>query len=82
MTLSLSGGQRSAPIRVRFVRDGDSFVSEQALPDSPDLPVILRVVPTAGAAPVFVRFVLDRGMCGGCNRMEYACACDHSGHDH
>jgi hypothetical protein len=87
-SLTLTGGDRSNPTRLAFVKEGDSLVSDAALPGNPDMPVILRLIPAPGGAPVYARFQLNRNNCGGCSRPEYLCTCDHadatdhSGHSH
>lgn len=74
--LHLTGGDRSAPVRLTFDKKEDRWVSAEAVPDVRNMPVVLRVG-IDGEHPVFFRFQLNRAICGGCGKMEYACSCDH-----
>ncbi|MCC5848484.1 MAG: hypothetical protein JJU29_10340 [Verrucomicrobia bacterium] len=74
--VQLTGGDRSAPVRIAFEKTDVHWISMEALPDVQNMPVVLRVT-HAGDRPLFFRFQLDRRICGECGKMEYACSCDH-----
>lgn len=77
LSATLITGERSAPTTLAFAADGESLLSTTALPEGGNLPGILRVKPTADAAPVTIRFQLNLAQCGECDRPEYACVCGH-----
>jgi hypothetical protein len=85
--VSLIGGDRQNPVRLRFVSDGSVLLSDQALPEGNNLPVILSIKPNAGSQSIRERFNLNLSDCPTCDYLEYACTCehgeeDHTGHDH
>lgn len=77
LSANLVTGDRSAPVTLAFAADGGSLLSTSALPGGQNLPVVLRVTPSAGASVVTVRLQLNLATCGECDRPEYACACAH-----
>lgn len=77
LTATLVTGDRAAPTTLAFAADGDTLLSTAALPEGGNLPGILRVKPSASAAPVTICFQINLANCGECSRPEYACACGH-----
>lgn len=62
--------------KIEFEKKGDILVSKEKFPEgSPNLVVQFRQ--TADAKPTNFRFELNEGICGECNRAEYACICEH-----
>jgi hypothetical protein len=85
--VSLIGGDRQNPIRLRFVSKGSVLLSDKALPEGNNLPIILSIKTDAKSKTVRERFNLDLSSCPTCKYKEYACICghgeeDHEGHDH
>ncbi len=62
---------------VEFEKKGDVLVSKSALPEAEGLKLVVQFKQNAEAKPINIRFVLEKGMCGMCNRAEYACTCAH-----
>ncbi len=83
-TLTAIGGDRANPTRLAFAKDGDSLLSDKALPEGKMIPIILRMKTAPDAKPVTERFTVDMSDCPTCEHKEYACTCDHGheGHDH
>jgi len=85
--VSLIGGDRQNPVRLRFVSDGSILLSDQTLPEGNNLPVILSIKPDAKSQSIRERFNLNLSDCPTCDYLEYACICehgegDHEGHNH
>lgn len=77
-TATLVGGDRAAPFRMRFAPRGDqALVSDIALPEGMNFPVILRVSTGGDEEAKRVRFNLDLNPCSSCTHAEYACVCAH-----
>ena len=86
-TVRAVGGSRSKPTRMNFVKQGNILVSDVALPDGNDFPLVVQIKPTADAKTVIEKFNLNLSDCPTCKHKEYACICehaddDHDGHDH
>ena len=82
-------GDRAAPTRLAFTKDGDKLVSDKAVPEGNNLPVVLQIKTTPDAKTVTDKFTLNLSDCPTCSHLEYACTCDHGddekgheGHDH
>ena len=63
--------------KLEFEKKGDTLVSKSKLPDGEGYSVVVQFKQTAEARPRNFRFKLELYNCGGCNRAEYACTCDH-----
>lgn len=85
-TASVTMGDRAAPTKLTFTKDGDKLVSNLTIPDGDSLPVVLQIKVTPDTKVVNTKFNLNLTKCPECKLTEYACACDHSGeeqgHDH
>ena len=85
-TVTATGGDRANPTKLAFAKEGDSLLSDKALPDTKKIPIILQVKTSPDAKAVTERFTVDMNDCETCKHKEYACTCDHShgdhGHDH
>lgn len=72
--------------RLEFAREGDALVSTTALPEGDGYTVVLQLRARADAKPQNFRIPLHLETCGGCDRAEYACTCEHGpdehGHEH
>ena len=63
--------------RLEFEKKGDTLVSKTKLPEGEGYNVVVQLKQTAEAKPQNFRFKLELHNCGGCQRTEYACTCDH-----
>ncbi|MCP5541434.1 MAG: hypothetical protein H7A53_11900 [Akkermansiaceae bacterium] len=80
-TVSLIGGDRANPTRMKFtVKDG-AFVSDIAFPEGNNLPIVLQIKTARDARTVIEKFNLNLDQCPTCQFREYACVCEHD-HDH
>lgn len=83
--VSVTMGDRSAPTKLSFTKDGDKLVSDKAIPTGNDLPTIVQIKANASAKAVTEKFNLNLNKCPTCANAEYACTCEHGddhGHDH
>lgn len=70
-------GDRAAPTKIAFIKDGDKLVSDKAVPAGNDLPTVIQIRSKAGEKPVNVKFALNLEKCPSCSNQEYNCTCDH-----
>jgi hypothetical protein len=82
-------GDRSAPTKLAFTKDGDKLVSDKVVAEGKSLPVVLQIKVSPDAKSVTEKFNLNMSNCPTCSHLEYACTCDHAkkatgnvGHDH
>jgi len=75
--VSAVGGDRSAPTKVEFVKNGDGLISTAALPEMKRMPIILQIKATPAAPGVRETFYLNMSNCPSCEYKEYACICGH-----
>lgn len=75
--VTVTAGERSAPTRLAFKRDGDALVSDGVLPEGNDYPTVVVIKAAPDEKNVYARFNLNFAVCGGCQRAEYACTCGH-----
>ena len=68
---------KSGKATLQFEKKGASLVSTTKLPEGEDYNVVVQFKQTADAKPMNLRFKLDLHICGGCQRAEYGCTCDH-----
>jgi hypothetical protein len=71
------GGDRAAPTKLAFIKDGDSLISDKPLPAAKELPIIVQVKATPDAKTVIEKFNVNLAPCPQCKLAEYACICDH-----
>jgi 2-keto-4-pentenoate hydratase len=76
-SVKLTGGSRAKPTRMSFKEEGGVLVSDIALPEGKNIPVVLQIKPEADAKTVIVRFNLNLNDCPTCEHPEYACTCTH-----
>ena len=74
-------GDRAAPTKLAFAKDGDKLVSDKVIPEGKELPVVLQIKTTPDAKAVTAKFNLNLSICPTCKNAEYACTCDHSGEE-
>lgn len=80
-SVKVIAGKRLSPTRLAFTRDGNSLISDKALPEGQNFPVVVQIKVDPKSKTVLDRFQLNLEDCPTCDSLEYACACDHS-HDH
>jgi hypothetical protein len=71
------GGDRAAPTKLTFVKDGDSLISDKPLPEGKELPIVVQVKVTPDAKTATEKFTVNLATCPECQLAEYACTCDH-----
>lgn len=76
-TVSLVGGDRQNPIRLRFETKGKVLLSTEPLPEGNNLPMILSIKMDKTAKTVREKFNLNLSDCPTCDYKEYACTCAH-----
>ncbi len=86
--ITVTLGERSAPTKLTFTKDGDKLVSDKVIPEGNDYPTVVQIKTTAKAKAVLEKFNLNLEKCPTCKYQEYACTCEHGdhkegdGHDH
>jgi hypothetical protein len=80
--VSVTMGDRSAPTKLSFAKDGDKLVSDKVVPEGKDLPVVVQIKTTPEAKSVTEKFNLNLADCPTCEHAEYACSCEHGGDAH
>jgi hypothetical protein len=82
-------GDRAAPTKLAFTKDGDKLVSDKVVAEGESLPVVLTIKVTPDAKSVTEKFNLNFAKCPTCEHAEYACTCahgdeekGHEGHKH
>jgi hypothetical protein len=77
-TVSAIGGDRAKPTKLSFVKEGDSLLSDQPLPEGKMIPIMLMVKITPDTKTVTEKFTVNLADCPECVHKEYACTCDHA----
>lgn len=87
--VTVTMGDRSAPTKLAFTKDGDKLVSDKVVAEGKSLPVVLQIKVSPDTKSVTEKFNLNMSNCPTCSHLEYACTCDHAkkatgnvGHDH
>ncbi|RBP38598.1 hypothetical protein DES53_111117 [Roseimicrobium gellanilyticum] len=80
-TVNVTLGDRSAPTKLTFTKEGDKLISDKAIPAGNDLPTVVQIKATPDAKSVTEKFNLNLNDCPTCKNKEYACTCEH-GDDH
>jgi len=70
-------GDRSAPTKLAFAKDGGKLVSDKVIPEGKELPVVLQIRAKEGEKATTVKFNLNLANCPTCEHAEYACVCKH-----
>lgn len=79
--VTVTMGDRSAPTKLSFTKDGDKLISDKAIPAGNDLPTIVQIKVTASAKTVTEKFNLNLNDCPTCKHKEYSCTCEHGSDD-
>ncbi|HSI87205.1 MAG: hypothetical protein ACAI35_27265 [Candidatus Methylacidiphilales bacterium] len=80
-TATVIVGERSAPTKLAFTKDGNKLISDKALPAGNDLPTVVQIKVTPEAKAVTEKFNLNLEKCPTCKYAEYACECAHGAGD-
>ncbi|MHB1080315.1 MAG: hypothetical protein ACYC67_12985 [Prosthecobacter sp.] len=75
--ISVTLGDRSAPTKLSFAKEGDKLISDKAIPEGNDLPTVVQIRAKEGAKAVNEKFNLNLEQCPTCKNKEYACTCAH-----
>jgi hypothetical protein len=75
--VTVTAGERSAPVTLTFSRSGNTLISNATLPKGDDVPAVVQIKATPNAKAVIEKFNVDLATCGECKIAEYACTCGH-----
>jgi len=75
--ISVTLGDRSAPRKLSFAKEGDKLISDKVIPEGNDLPTVVQIRAKEGAKAVNEKFNLNLEQCPTCKNKEYACTCAH-----
>ncbi len=75
--ISVTLGDRSAPTKLSFTKDGNMLISDKAVPEGNDLPTVVQIKAKPDAKSVTEKFNLNLNDCPTCKNKEYACTCAH-----
>jgi len=76
-SISVMGGDRSNPTKMKFQKSGNVLVSDVAFPAGNDFPVVVQIKQDADSKAVIEKLNLNLEQCPTCQNKEYACTCDH-----
>lgn len=68
---------KSGKAKLEFEKKGDVLVSKTKLPEGDGYTIVVQFKPKADGFMKNFRIAYDEGKCGGCQRAEYTCICDH-----
>lgn len=74
--VAVSAEPKAGRTALEMERTATGFVSKTALPAGEPYRVIVQVRETPGAKPRNFRIDFNPGICGECQRAEYACVCE------
>ncbi len=75
--VTVTMGDRAAPTKLTFAKEGDKLISNAIIPEGKMLPVVLQIKATPDAKATTEKFNLNLADCSTCHHLEYACTCDH-----
>ena len=75
--VTVTTGDRSAPVKLAFTKSGDSLISDGVVPEGNGLPTIVQIKAQPDAKAEIAKFNLNLSICPGCKLAEYACTCAH-----
>ena len=76
-TVTVTTGQRTAPVTLTFERKDNALVSIKPL-TADKQPAVVQIRTSPDAKTVVERFTLDFAICPECKKPEYACTCNHA----
>jgi len=75
--VTVTTGDRSAPVKLIFTKSGDGLISDGVVPEGNGLPVIVQIKASPDSKAEITKFNLNLSNCPGCQKAEYACTCAH-----
>ncbi len=75
--VTVTTGERSAPVKLVFSKQGDSLISDGVIPEGSMFPTVIQIKATPDSETATARFNLNMANCPGCQKPEYACTCAH-----
>ncbi len=76
--VTVTTGERSAPVKLVFEKSGELLVSTEPVPEGGTFPLVVQIKVTPDAKTVVEKFNLNLAICPGCGLAEYACICAHA----
>ena len=76
--VTVTTGERSAPVKMSFAKTQTAFLSEQTVPEGNNFPVVVQITTTPDAKAFVEKFTLNLSNCPDCKYAEYACTCSHT----
>jgi hypothetical protein len=76
--VTVTTGERSAPVKMTFAKTETAFLSEQTVPEGNNFPVVVQIKTTPDAKAMVEKFTLNLSNCPDCKYAEYACICSHT----
>lgn len=76
--VTVTTGDRSAPVKMSFTKTENAFLSEQAVPEGNNFPVVVQIKTSPDAKATVEKFTLNLSNCPDCKYAEYACICSHT----
>ena len=76
--VTVTTGERSAPVKMTFAKTDTAFLSEQAVPEGNNFPVVVQIKTSPDAKAIVEKFTLNLSICPDCKYAEYACICSHT----
>ena len=76
--VTVTTGERSAPVKMTFAKTDTAFLSEQAVPEGNNFPVVVQIKTSPDVKAIVEKFTLNLSICPDCKYAEYACICSHT----
>jgi hypothetical protein len=76
--VTVTTGERSAPVKMSFAKTETAFLSDQTIPEGNNFPVVVQIKPSPDAKTMVEKFTLNLSTCPDCKYAEYACICSHT----
>jgi len=76
--VTVTTGERSAPVKMTFIKTENTLLSEQSIPAGNNFPVVFQIKTKPDAKTLVEKFTLNLANCPTCKLAEYACICSHS----
>jgi hypothetical protein len=80
--ISAIAGDRRSPTRLTFSLQEGILLSQVALPEGNNIPIIISIKSSPEDAIIRERFMVNLAECPSCDYLEYACTCEHAGESH
>ena len=74
-TVTIIAETKEGKTKIEFEKKGDVLASKSQLPEGDPYNLVVQFKETPDSKPQNFRFKLDKSICGGCKRAEYACDC-------